>query len=284
MLQGRDAPSALADDSPEICIRAFSVYGQPSSLAQGLEYPITPRRHDSGGHHIISVCFIAFLSKRDVQSIRAWAKTGEHFVELEWTFPGYGYPKFTTRHVLNDQKASHDLSFSGGLGWALEMMETAEKLSLTSPPAGRPDPFIWNPVDSHASPKPALQPCPFTNRANWSSDPEFSGRPMLHFHGHGKEEVGDFMDGDSDNTWSDTGTSLVFSDLSDDMADHPVGDHSRPEELADGLPSQEHLERRKMEAVEAYALNGDTSGMLAVLASVSQLNRNCYPSEGPRFY
>jgi hypothetical protein len=263
-------------------------------LGQGLEYSLKPRSHDPGGHHVISVRLFALLSGCDEQIIRDWAKTGEYYIQLEWTFPGSSYPKFTTRHALNQgETVSHEaVSFSGGLGWAQKMQKAAEKLGFSNTPTrGHPGPYMWHPAVLYHAPKMPLQPAPFTNWFDWSSSPEFVADPvpLPHVYGQVPDEALDFMDGVSDETPSDTGTSHAFSDLGDNMEEFfATGDASLSDDSADGLLVQrqletEFLQRQRMDAEVQYTLNGDTSGMLAVLASAPQFS-GCWDSFGmPRF-
>jgi hypothetical protein len=263
-------------------------------LAQGLEYSLNPLSHDPGGHHIISVRLIALLSGCDEQTIWDWAKTEEYYIRLEWTFPGSSYPKFTTRHALNQGATipPEAVSFSGGLGWAQKMWQATEKLGFTNPPAqGHSGPYMWDPASRYHGLKMPLQSAPFTNWPNWTSSPGILTDPSSLFYGHGQgpDEPLDFMDGGSEETPSDTGTSHAFSDLGDNMEEpYATRNASIGDDSADGLLVQQQLEteflqRQRMDAEVQYALNGDTSGMLAVLASASQ-SSGCWDSSGmPRF-
>ncbi|KAK4128522.1 hypothetical protein N657DRAFT_667757 [Parathielavia appendiculata] len=233
------------DKQTTICIRGVSVYGQAGVLAQNLEHCLEPSSHDPGSHHLISVSLVALLRLCDEQKIQDWANTGGHFVQLEWTFPGSNYPKFTTRHALNKSETLGRLSFSGGIGWAQRMLETAKELDLTNPPArGQPRPSTWDPVGLHGGPKMPLQLPPLTCWVNQSSFPGslMDFVPRL-----------EFMDGASKETCSDTGTSHASSDLGDNMEGYLTSDFLHGVELADSPLIREQLRNDSLRRQRAGA-------------------------------
>ncbi|KAL2194290.1 hypothetical protein P885DRAFT_80297 [Corynascus similis CBS 632.67] len=147
-----NAPSTLAaapnPTTETIIIHELSVYNRPRGLpAQSRAWAVQPLRHEAGGHHTISVDLVALKGGYDVSAVQEWAKSGNCFAKLDWTFPNCNYPKFATRHLLRPSSSSGggDVSFSGGLAWAEKMLEAIKMLNATN----YPDP-----------PPPSLRPLP----------------------------------------------------------------------------------------------------------------------------
>lgn len=64
----------------------------------------------------------------------SWARTGSHFIKLEWTLAGHNlFPRFTTRHALVEDGQA-DISLSGGLGFALRLLKYIQTLDLDASP------------------------------------------------------------------------------------------------------------------------------------------------------
>ncbi|GAB1315728.1 hypothetical protein MFIFM68171_05938 [Madurella fahalii] len=269
-------------EPPNICVRSISVYGQAGMLAQSLEYPIAPLSHDPGGVHIVSAQFVSRLSGHELQTTRDWAHTGSCHIRIVWGYPGHEYPSFTTRHLLTDGGIPGEVSFSGGLDWALRIMENAKAFKLMRRPAGGPEyPIIpsstsagdvrkW-PLRGPARTWPVSRSRP--EPSSPSQVPEIP-RPM-------SPELAD----DQISICSELTSATTISDTDTDISGSHSPNSAEPREpfpgigsaathLADNLFQQavqnDEFHRRRRAAEALYAHNGDTSGLLAVQASVSR--------------
>jgi hypothetical protein len=275
-----------------ICIQSVSVYGQTGVLAHGLEYPMEPKNHDPGGSHVISAQFVARVSRCDEQMIRDLASIGECFIKLDWKFPGYNYPKFTTRHFVTLDGGFGDVSFSGGLTWARRILKNAQNMQLTKQPVQKyqylPMPA---PRDSCDGPKLALQP----SFRNWLAPnpgyrfpfgPEMRDAPMFVAPEPTDDQTSVCSELTTTTTISDTDTDFQFSCYPPPMeAEHPqtcecCGNYDW---MVEQQLQIEILQRQRRNAEAMYARNGDTSGLLAVMASSSQSNWGWDSSGMPRF-
>ncbi len=130
-----------------IAIQNLSDFGVGSLLVGPVELVVSATSHAPGGIHTISVHFIAQVSGQDVDFLLSYARTGEYFIQVEWTFPDHRRPKFTTRHVLSDTgEDTADLSFSGGLDFAVRLFDhyqsfQAASLSARQQPQSPSTPF-----------------------------------------------------------------------------------------------------------------------------------------------
>ncbi|KAK4241482.1 hypothetical protein C8A03DRAFT_41096 [Achaetomium macrosporum] len=261
-------------DRSEICIQAISVYGEAGVLARPLGHLVEGWNHGSGGSHAISAKFVASLSGYEVRVIQEWARSGEHFIKLDWTFPGHNYPKFTTRHTLDPGEASGDVSFSGGLDWAQRMLKVTLGLQLPSTPTSFPAGRV---------PLPALPPY----QPYWSAGPAFPGTPTYKVPDPADDQASVCSELTSATTISDADGSCLSSDLASTSQPSLSGSLPLQDWTEDDLVQHQlqidmlHRQRRDAEAM--YANNGDTSGLLAVMTAASQSIANWDSFGMPRF-
>jgi hypothetical protein len=285
---------------------------------------VEPSSHDPGGHHTIAIGLVARLCNLTEQETQALARAGGGYINLSWTVPGYNYPMFDTRHSLDSNRKLGDVSFSGGLGWALPLLETSRMFNFdTAPSQPRHKSSTW--------PLPSLPPRPAPSRS-WLTRRVSIGNPVFPSHGPTDDQLSDLLDLTSESTVSDT-ASLAFSDEAGEdtmphgpllaFSDHvseatipdaaflafpehapecpcldatvvclPDASHSARcakdgwednDRLAEQQLQNENLHRQRRDAVAMFAENGDTSGLLAVMAAASQSSAFWDPSGMPRF-
>jgi hypothetical protein len=274
-----------------ISIQAISVYGETGVLARPLGYFVEVQSHEPGRPHVISTQLLASLSGYELRAIQKWASTGERFIKLEWTLPGHDYPKFTTRHALGSREASGDVSFSGGLDWAQRMLKAIQGLQLprtaaSFPAEGGQHLPMPNPAVTGNCPKLPFQTL-HSSHPYWSTSSAFLGTPIHGAPERSEDEASVYSDITSARTVSDVDASGPSSDLSS------IRQPSPPESLPlqdwtedDLVQHQLHIEmlhRQRTDAEAMYAHNGDTSGMVAVMASASQSMANWDSFGMPRF-
>jgi hypothetical protein len=247
---------------------------------------VEPLSHDPGGPHFISVDLVAFLGNCHIQMVQDWAKAGECFIKLDWTFPGCNYPKFTTRHLLG--MAPGHVSFSGGLGWAEKTLKAAQLLGMTNcPPPSRQNLPVWNPVNIPSGPKLPFQPPPLPSWHGWNPGYGTLAGPIYVSRGLADDEVSNFSEATSMTAASDA--SAVCSEPAE-LADYTFSgsfpDHDPEEDDDDRAQQQlqnELLYRQRREAEMLYAQTGDTNGLLAVRASAAQFSGAWHSFGLPRF-
>ncbi|KAH6843114.1 hypothetical protein B0I37DRAFT_212197 [Chaetomium sp. MPI-CAGE-AT-0009] len=266
----------------EIYLYSLSVYERPGLTAQGLGCLIKPLSHELGRPHSISVHILANLLGCSIENLKQWTEASECFVKMVWIFPGWDHPRFTTRHLVVTDTAPGNVSFSGGLDWAVKMWKAAQRFQPPSCPfLGRQIPPGWNPGPPHGGPKLPLQPVPFMDLAKWKLERPALADPTGHgLRGRADDEVSEFSEPASDS-------SAIFSEPSE-TADPEFGEDSWSNELEDSSRAERQLQldalrRKRREAEALYARNGDTSGLLAVLATASQSPDNWDASGMPRF-
>ncbi|KAK3303538.1 uncharacterized protein B0T15DRAFT_576861 [Chaetomium strumarium] len=278
-----------------ISIQAVSVYGETGVLAEPLGYFVEAQGHEPGGSHVISAQLVASLSGYELRVIQKWAKTGEHFIRLDWTFPGHTYPKFTTRHTLDSGEASGDVSFSGGLDWAQRMLNVTQALQLPRHAAsfhaaeGGQHPPMPSSVFTGDSPKLPFQtlhpPHPY-----WNTSATFLNTLIHKAPKDADDEASVYSEPTSARTISDTDASCPSSDLASTRQPSPSSE-SLPLPLQEWTEDDlvqhqlriDMLHRQRRDAEAMYAHNGDTSGLVAVMASASQSMANWDSSGMPRF-
>jgi len=109
-------------DERIIAVQKLSIYGFDSPPARSPSTCVKAASFPPGDTHTVSVRLAAKLTNFSLGLLLNWASTGDCFCKLEWIFPSYKFPKFTTRHVLV-QEGTDDVSFSGGLNWAIKILE-----------------------------------------------------------------------------------------------------------------------------------------------------------------
>ncbi|KAK4248522.1 hypothetical protein C7999DRAFT_31014 [Corynascus novoguineensis] len=309
-----NSPSTLAaapnPATETIIIHGLSVYNQPRGLpAQSRAWAVQPLSHKAGGHHIISAHLVALKGGYDLSAVQEWAKSGDCFAKLDWTFPDCNYPKFATRHLLSPNSSSDggDVSFSGGLGWAEKMLEAIKMLNATNypdppPPSLRPHPppprswlsccsnypYGYPPSQLSLSlslPRPAL----VTRHLYEKREPG-----CYHFRELEDDQVSNHSTATSLTTASDVSTAAFSEPAELPCYDSFRGeekpsrarcwpgndeqaDNHNDEEGDDERNREEELRRRlevlrtqRLEAEARYARDGDASGLMAVLAAARQ--------------
>ncbi|KAK3682566.1 hypothetical protein B0T22DRAFT_288394 [Podospora appendiculata] len=296
----------ITEKAITICVTSLAFYGTGEVLASSLQFSVKATAHEPGRMHTISVYLVAILSGCAIDSLLGWASTRDYFVKLEWMFPHYRHPKFTTRHLLVTDDTAQ-ISFSGGLEWALRLWRHVQTLEVASPsiqtipilpqrqlPAinerqklpsqnlfymGQPQQH--QPQSEH---KICLGSCP---RSPWDliSTPLFMPPPSA------DDETSTY----SGSTWTTsthdtnpnpntfaTPTSSEFSEEEsrqsspglefspgleyDDIDDDEgMGNYTVQQQI-----QTEASEQQKRAALDLFASNGDTSGMLAVMASMEE--------------
>ena len=78
----------------------------------------------------MSVHLASQMTAFSLEILLRLASTGESFCQLEWNFPSYQFPNFTTRHVLVEE-GMDDVCFSGGLNWAARIFNHFHPLQPT---------------------------------------------------------------------------------------------------------------------------------------------------------
>ena len=116
-----------------LCIRGISRYGTGDILATQLEHYVKATSHEPGETHTISVFFLAMLAGINgytLELLIAWANTGLCYIALEWTFPQSPYPRLNTRHLLVAAKGAPAVSFGGGLGFAIRILNYVQSTGM----------------------------------------------------------------------------------------------------------------------------------------------------------
>ncbi|KXX83311.1 hypothetical protein MMYC01_200043 [Madurella mycetomatis] len=287
MLQKESRCAHNNTEPSNICIRSISVYGRTGVLAQSLEYSVPPSSHDEGGPNTISAVLVSRLSNYDVQTVRNWANTTSCYIRTVWGYPGYEYPNFTTRHLLTDDGVHGEVSFRGGLDWALRILENAKAFELIGRPALEPQwPGVPFPADAEGIRK---RPLKHPDRM-WPIS-------RLHLESLSPPKTPELAD-DQGSLCSELTSATTISDTDTDFSGSPPSNPAEPRESSPGMghaadPTADNLHQRAMQNEEfhrqrrsaeaLYAHNGDTSGLLAILASVPRSSESWHPSGMPKF-
>jgi hypothetical protein len=250
---------------------------------------VTPSAHESGRTHVISTALVSRLSGRESHKIHSRANDGACFISLSWEFPGVRYPSYTTRHLLTERSNLGELSFSGGLDWARRI----SKNTRTFQPASFPD----------LGPRPPLVPAlpvpDFEQKfslqhsgGDWPNFvPEFESlpaditdTPRSTSPEQADDQLSECSELASETTISEIDTETLSSRSFEDV-EYPdssgVGypDSCQADDLAQ---SPITFPERRQIAEAMYIHNGDTSGLLSLLASMAS-SGGWQPSGIPRF-
>ncbi|KAK1755687.1 hypothetical protein QBC47DRAFT_193354 [Echria macrotheca] len=122
-------------DGGTICIQGLSVFGHnhPKASPNGT-VQVRPSSIPAGSVHTISAEYAAKVLDVSLDDILDSASHGKVFCSVAWTFPNHQYPRFTTRHLVVPGDAA-DISFSGGLGWALKQLSFIQSRGKSASPA-----------------------------------------------------------------------------------------------------------------------------------------------------
>jgi hypothetical protein len=103
-----------------ISVRSVFVCGIDNPPAEPPSTRVKAVSSASGGSHTLSVSFALRMTSFSAEFLVRHASTGEAFCKMEWGFPDYPSPNFTTRHILVPEGLD-DVYFSGGLDWAIQI-------------------------------------------------------------------------------------------------------------------------------------------------------------------
>ncbi|KAK4160079.1 hypothetical protein QBC43DRAFT_120643 [Cladorrhinum sp. PSN259] len=263
---------------------------------------VKPSTYDPGGLDAISTALVAQATAHNLHELEALALTGNCYIQLTWRLH-LPYPSFTTRHLLVTSETL--VSFSGDLVWAQRIVKNAEKFQIIDRPLPSSVPTqmvsVLPPVTARDRQKTAF----LTGHAGIPS--------QLQLERWAPSSMG--TQPDSPAEIPDTPLSMspareddqlsVCSDLTAAGTPGPSLHHNQNFRLLSPPPSRKqssHIDeinnewvdrmvqqqlqldmfhQRKREAEELYARNGDTSGLLAVLAAVTELPKECQSQEYP---
>lgn len=251
-------------------------------LTQSLEYLVPPSSHDEGDSNTISALLVSRLSNYDVQTVRDWASTASCFIRMVWGYPGYEYPSFITRHLLTDGGVHGEVSFRGGIDWARRILENAKAFESMGRLVREPQ---WPGVTFLADAE-GMQKWPLRHPGRtWPiSLPHPESLPP--------PETLELAD-DQGSLCSELTCATTASDTDTDLSRSPSSSPAEPRESSPGVghatePTADNLYQQAMQNEEfhrqrryaeaLYAYNGDTSGLLAVLATVSRSGDSWHPS------
>ncbi|KAK0708342.1 hypothetical protein B0H67DRAFT_338096 [Lasiosphaeris hirsuta] len=302
---------STARENP-ISILNMSVRTADQLLAGPLQSNTNVTNLGQGTADTISVSCAARASGLDVGLLRKWAAAGGYFFHLCWIFTRCPFLKILSRHLLVGTEDTAELTFNGGLGWAFAMLDREQALrEATSSSFQRPHP-------SSFQPGPASQlklPC----RASDLGNPESSrhgalpaaSAPNLLDPLHGSRPVAS-LSRSLDlglEPYAETTETLPsyprceFGDEDNGQLDQidspgPLGnssvatERSTPERELDTIDDEwtvelqltiEILGRRRREAEDLFARNGDPSGLVSITKLASQFSGVWFPSGLPWF-
>lgn len=213
----------------------------------------------------------------------AWL-AAECVIRLNWTFPEFSYPKFTTRHVLDLSDASGDVSFSGGPGSSYKTLEaTRIFLSPSHPAEGDEQLPMLDPTDLCSPPK-LTRSVPITNRLDQNPEDDFSTAPVPESSRPEDDELSVCSELTAATISTADGSCPCLNQTG--TRDHCSCLVCPSQESADRILDQQQLQmlagqRRDAEAM--FTRTGDASGLLRVLESASQFRGSWEPFGMPRF-
>jgi hypothetical protein len=123
------------DEESAIAVRKLSICGK-DSIPVRPQRPchVKPASHGLGEPHRVSLGLVLQMTALSPDILSDWANSGNVSFKLEWTFlTRHAFPKFTTSHLLVQEDVA-DVSFGGGLGWALKIFRRFHPLQ----------PFVWS--------------------------------------------------------------------------------------------------------------------------------------------
>jgi len=285
-----------------ICVQKLFIYGLDSGQAQSLRDNVQTTSLVPEARHTVSVHLAARLTRFSASFLLSWVSKGERFCQLEWIFPNFQFPKFTTRHVLVQEEASH-IAFAGGLQWAYDMLlylhpslETSGDLELehsstqdfTEPQQIQGDELCGVSYSGSCDSIDAGQ----TSGVPYAPlDPPFAGfsgfpLPLTHQQAgmtsgltakdltppEGYPSLGyedDYSDEPGSPTSLTTGTTRPSSP---ELPNETHYGRSRPDQHPVDQERTEDFSRQRQAAVAQYEENGDKSAMLSVLNRAAQFD------------
>jgi hypothetical protein len=103
-----------------ISVRSVFVCGIDNPPAEPPSTCVKAVNSAPGGSHTLSVSLASRMTSFSAEILVRLASTGEAFCKMEWGFPDYPSPNFTTRHILVPEGLD-EVYFSGGLDWAIQI-------------------------------------------------------------------------------------------------------------------------------------------------------------------
>ena len=266
--------------------------------ANSLELSVKPSTHDPGGVDAISTALVARATGKDHKDLEAQALARPCYIRVNWKLR-LDYPTFTTRHLLVVMETS--VAFAADLAWAQRIERTAFKFQAVDVPLPRPIPLAPLPhLSAQYQQKALLTGCDGLSSGfqltGWNRD---SGN--LRARACSPPELPD-----TPSSMSPAPEDEMESACSEYMSGGTPGRHPSLR-LLSPPPSRKHsshiddlnyaeadkmvqqqirldlFQQQKRAAEELYARNGDTSGLLAVLATATQQSLDSQSPRAPRF-
>lgn len=302
-LKTRPSVTNMAQQTtPDITILSISAFNQIDLPANSLELPVKPSTYDPGGVDAISTVFVARATGIHLRDLEAQALTGTCYIRVNWKLQ-LDYPTFTTRHLLVVTETL--VAFAAGLAWAQRIERTAVRFQTVDTPLPR---SILLPALPHLPAQYQQKTAILTGYAETSSQFQLTGwaRDSDNLRAFSPPELPDtpssmspapeddqastcseYISGGASRPYSGRHPNFRLlspppsrkhsSHMDDDM------NHEEAEEMVQQQIRLDLFQQQKREAEELYARNGDTSGLLAVLAAATQQRVNSQSPGAPRF-
>ncbi|KAM7224130.1 hypothetical protein V8F06_000603 [Rhypophila decipiens] len=308
--------STNQEEEVDITIRAISSYGPGNILATPQDLSLKPGAHlpEEEKDHLISAGFVARISGHNLQTVLGWARTGSLFLKLEFHLTGNDLPRFMIRvKVVENQH--EDISLSGGLGFAIRLLKFVKTMDLdgpvsrkppSPPPIGKgrlhhlragnqrnqrivglrrqPRPFYLSDLERLERIRQSQAAC---IQSQTAPPPLSSSLPSLGA-SDDQDSVCSFSDQTEDSMEAPPLTTATTATSSYDacpeyprILDDFPGNFSETYNLLPGLRGQkipvDPFEQQKMRAEAMYAHNGDTSGLVSVMALATAQPLSSHP-------
>jgi len=310
------------DGKRAIRILALSICGvenTPQTENSGLY--IRPHAVAEGTNSTVSAGLAAELTSFGLKKLLSWAASGDCFCTVDWAFwespKSSSHPGFSTRHLLTVEETA-DISFSGGLAWALRLLALLQRPHLASF-VGRqavqdPCPERINPQPSrkhsqhgpHPSPPESNQrrarlaitqqgvrqtidrhllhpstPLPYHPNTTTQNTPitRVTTPAIQHFPSWACEE-------DSDADQPESPEPLTTATTRENTPCADPGSQSYRDPVDEQIQRQMQIsifERRQRDAKDLYDRTGDSSELFNVLRGASQHSSLWQPSGRPYF-
>ncbi|KAK4232573.1 hypothetical protein QBC38DRAFT_450200 [Podospora fimiseda] len=283
----------------DIVVLSVSGYGQLHLPDNSSELPVKPS-YDPGGLDAISIVLVAQVTGQPLKDLETLALSDSYYIKLTWRLH-LPFPTFTTRHLLVVGETF--LSFSRDLAWAQKIVKNAERfqpIDRPFPTAARSQTFPVYPqnttrerqktafLTSHAGIPSQLQ---LESWARSSLEPQALSPPEI-------------PDSPLSMSPAPEDHESICSDIPDAGASAPMGFQNPKFQLITPPPSRKHtshldevndesadgmvqqqlsldmFQQKKREAEDLYARNGDTSGLLSVLAEARAAASRDWQSPG----
>ncbi|KAK3381328.1 hypothetical protein B0H63DRAFT_524056 [Podospora didyma] len=293
------SPQVEAREEATIQVRRISKYGVDTgknTLASPLRLDVKPSSHEAGGTHTVSVAFLSRASGVDEKCLLAWLGPGQPFIKLEWTYPEYDYPKWTTRHLVLPDGPDDHVGLSGGTGFATRMFNHVQSFPSAATLSSSQGQRFSSTRHRRAIPQNSRKSPP---------ESTYVGRPGRSYHGNWRQQryspfhspLRDTPPAMSPPSWDDQ-SSVYTESVSTPSSDLDTGalspspvQHPEPKQFGDECSNRrlhqqlqiEALGQQRREAEELFAQTGDTSGLLHVMASAAEANGIWHPGGLPRF-